>query len=443
MPRAPAVTLLLLVAFVARAAAQISETDELAEASRLARAGKLEEARAAYGKILTATPQSYDARTGRARVTGWLGRYAEALSDYDSLLLEIPDDGDVRIARARVLSWMGRHSQAETELRRVLAVYPKYAEAYSALGDVLGRQGRYAEAAGAYVRARSLAPKDPQPVVGLARVRSWRADLAGARAAYETALRLDPENAEAKEGLRRLEAPSSPPMFRLDLTYLYDDLSGPRADWHQQGAYLTVRPQVGTTVFASVDRYRRFGEEDAQVGLGGAHRLPGGFTISAAYTRGLDVTVVARQLIDFELSHRLARWATPLLRYRRSSFPGDVRSDLLSPGLELSLGHHVSVLGRYYYDRSSAAGNGHAAYGLLTLFPEGRLTVHAGAAVGRESFLAGTAEQAAAATDVTALSGTASWRMTDRSGVRLGYAYEDRHGSYVKHGLTASLFFER
>jgi YaiO family outer membrane protein len=196
------------------------------------------------------------------------------------------------------------------------------------------------------------------------------------------------------------------------------------------------------SLFGGVDQYHRFGEDDTQVTLGGAASFSGGATLAAAVTYGIDARVVARQVYDLELGYRLTSWATPMLRYRRSNFPGDVDVDLVSPGIELTWAPYASLVARYYFARVSNAGDGHAGSGRITLYPEAPVSVYVGGAYGRETFLAGTVRQVVEGADVATVSAGIVWRLKDWIGVRLDYAYEDRRGSYVKHGVATSVFFE-
>ena len=91
----------LLVAFAATAGAQTPPADPLAEPRALVRAGKLEEAVAAYTRVLEANPEALEARAERGRVLGWLRRFPEALADLDAVLAVMPRDVDVRIGRSR------------------------------------------------------------------------------------------------------------------------------------------------------------------------------------------------------------------------------------------------------------------------------------------------------------------------------------------------------
>src|SRR5262249_57964690 len=78
------VLLLGLALVTVRPAAAQPPTLDTARA--LARTGRLDEAVAAYTRVIEARPKDLDARMERARILGWLHHDAEALADYDYIL---------------------------------------------------------------------------------------------------------------------------------------------------------------------------------------------------------------------------------------------------------------------------------------------------------------------------------------------------------------------
>jgi YaiO family outer membrane protein len=430
---------------VAFALVSIARADEPASVERgraMVRDGRFEEALVVFDSVLARFPGDLEARKQRARVLSFMKRHDEALAELDHVLSVTPQDTEARTARGRILGWAGRYDAAEAELRRAIAVHPRAAEAFVALGDVLARQGRPAEAALAYARAHELAPADAASVIGLARLRYHAGDLQAAKAAYQEALRIEPGNSEAREGLAQVEAALARQRFRVDLGYRFDRLTLGHTDWHQGSAQLAFRPTPGTSLFVGLDQYHRFDRDDTQITIGGAQRLPRGFTLAGSVTLGPDAAVVARQIYDVEGTYEATEGITALLRYRRMTYVGDVSVDLVSPGVELTWPGRVALLARYYFADSSASGIGHAGSLRLTLFPGGRLSPYVGAAYGRETFAAGTVEQTVTGTTVTAATAGMVWRFTEWSGVRLEYAYEGRRGSYTRHGIGSAVFIE-
>jgi YaiO family outer membrane protein len=189
------------------------QTATLDAARALVRAGRLDEALAAYTALLEAHPEDLEIRMERARVLGWLHQDAEALADYDRVLAVTPRDADAALARGRALLRLDRVDDGERALREAVADHPDLADAHLALGVLLLRRGQLDEATQAFLRARVLAPDDPAPLVGLGRARAAAGDADGAAAVRQEALvafdrRLggDPSDRDARVGRAQLLA---------------------------------------------------------------------------------------------------------------------------------------------------------------------------------------------------------------------------------------------
>jgi YaiO family outer membrane protein len=97
---------------------------------------------------------------------------------------------------------------------------------------------------------------------------------------------------------------------------------------------------------------------------------------------------------------------------------------------------------RYYFTHSSEAGDGHAGSVRVSLFPEDQWSLYGSLAYGRETFVADTAEEAVRGLDVLTLAAGVVWRVRDNFGLRLDYEYEDRRGSYTKHGVGVGVIVD-
>jgi hypothetical protein len=68
--------------------------------------------------------------------------------------------------------------------------------------------------------------------------------------------------------------------------------------------------------------------------------------------------------------------------------------------------------------------------------------VYGSLAYGRETYLADTVEDVVRGLDVLTLATGVIWRIRDGLGVRLDYEYEDRRGSYTKHGVGVGVILD-
>jgi YaiO family outer membrane protein len=425
-------------------AAVEEEAQALVRARELVRERRLEESVIVYTRVLERNPWACEARLGRARVLGWLGRYDDALSDLDAALAQQPQNAEAQILRGRVLGWAGRYAEAEAELHEALRTHAHSSDARVALADLLVWEGREEEALEMYREAQRLAPADPEPLVGLARIRLRGGDLEGARAGYEEALRLAPDREVARRELERIDSIRRASAFRplrLELGGRIDALDEGFDDWSFQRARLTARRADGMTVSAGVERYRRFGERDTHWTAGGSGLLPGGYAISGALTVGPGASVVARRIYEVGIERRVASGLAAELRYRRSEYPGGVDVDLVSPAVHLG-GARFELVGTYHFAHSPRSGSDHAVSARWLLYPESRLSGYVGAAYGRETFAASTVEEIRERARVIAAFCGLRWKLDDRSGLQVDYEYESRDDSYDRHGIGGGIFVD-
>ena len=168
--RAFALALTLAAALASSLAAQQREGDEAWEQ------GRLDEAEAAYERVLAkdstafranlrtglmlgwrgkhdsalariararrSEPKDVEARLIEARVRAWDRMFDEAIARYDSMLVEQPGLAEAELGRARVRGWRGDLAGAERGFRAVLAAEPRNPDALAGLGYVYHWQGR-------------------------------------------------------------------------------------------------------------------------------------------------------------------------------------------------------------------------------------------------------------------------------------------------------------
>jgi len=193
--------------------------------------GRLEEAAALYGKILSADPRQADANhllgvialqqgrnevavdlIGRAIASNpsfpafhsnlgnalyGLGRLSEALSAYDAALHLNPDYADAHYNRGNALKDMGRLNEALSAYDAVLRLKPNSADTHYNRGNVLHDLGRLEDALSAYDSALRLIPDYAEAHSNRGNTLTGMGRLDEALAACDSALRLIPDYAEA------------------------------------------------------------------------------------------------------------------------------------------------------------------------------------------------------------------------------------------------------
>jgi len=161
----------------------------LDEAYTLVRAGRTEEAVAAFLRVLEIDPENRTARLELGYLNAGLGRWAEAVKFLASVSRREPDNRRLKLDLAYALQHAGELEQAEGEFR-VLAESPGefQAEAERVLTELREIRVRKTEEA---LRAREVR-RDELLNRGYALLREG--DREGARRDFEAALAEDPEN---------------------------------------------------------------------------------------------------------------------------------------------------------------------------------------------------------------------------------------------------------
>jgi tetratricopeptide (TPR) repeat protein len=217
------------------------ETAALLErAGALRRAGRFDEAIAAYRALLERQPDLPDSWYN----LGWLQRqarlYEAALDSYgEALERGVRDPEEIHVNRAVILSdHLARHDEAEAELEAALRVRPDYLPALLNLGNLYEDRGNREAAEGAYRRALNASPGDALALSRLAGV-------------------LKPDSKPAAELVERLRAAirderESP--ARADLGFALGRLLDGRGDFEEAFAAYEAANRASRESFPRYDR---------------------------------------------------------------------------------------------------------------------------------------------------------------------------------------------
>jgi tetratricopeptide (TPR) repeat protein len=146
----------------------------LGQASALRRAGRVEDAIAAYERLLALYPALPDSWYNLGFLQRQARRFEEALESYgQSLGRGVADPQEVHVNRAVILAdHLARPADAEVELQRALAIDPAYVPALLNLGNLAEDLGRREDAQSAYRSAFEAEPANPLALARLAHVSS-------------------------------------------------------------------------------------------------------------------------------------------------------------------------------------------------------------------------------------------------------------------------------
>ena len=124
------------------------------------------------------------------------GRMEQAEAAYNRLLQRDPDNAQVLYHLGSLLARSGRQAQALEALEKAAASAPEVAAVHLNLGNLLYLQGRMEEALGAFERARGLAPEMADIHAGIASVHHRLRQPEAAILALERAVALAPARAD-------------------------------------------------------------------------------------------------------------------------------------------------------------------------------------------------------------------------------------------------------
>lgn len=266
----------------------------------------------------------------------------------------------------------GRHAEALAGFQVVLDADSTNLDARLNLGLSLLALGRLADAADAFEAVLAAAPDYVDARLGLAQVARRRGDAATARQELARAKALAPD----RDDVLALTADMNGPLWRFDLDVSRSRLSQNLPDWTSERIAGTRRLDERTSASLSVERTKRFGDEDVYlegqidrrwahasgyVAIGGApaadYRPEIALKIGGAVPLGFDVGAT----IDVGV----ARYAT-----------GTVHS--LQPGLTAGLASdRLALAARWIqvWDEQDRSRSGYAVRATVAITDRSRLTL--------------------------------------------------------------------
>ncbi len=161
------------------------------------RAGRLDQAEAAYRQMLRADPGNFPALHMLGFLKGQQGRYEEAITLLNKAVKKNGGDPALLGHYAYVLMASQRHDQALEAYDRLLALQPNNVEALYNRGVILSQQGKPAEAIEALDRALAAAPNVAALHFNRGVVLTALERFSEALESYDRALGLEPGHAPA------------------------------------------------------------------------------------------------------------------------------------------------------------------------------------------------------------------------------------------------------
>lgn len=164
-------------------------------------AGLLDQAEAAFRKVMELRPGSVEGATNLANVLAAKGQTAAAIAILTNVRSVLPGNPLVELSLADALFADDRIDAALAEYDRLAGLYPEIPAVHANRGEALARLGRHAAAIAALDRAAALDPANPDIARNRAFSRLATDDLAGGFADYEARLNPDLPGAPVRTNL--------------------------------------------------------------------------------------------------------------------------------------------------------------------------------------------------------------------------------------------------
>ncbi len=177
----------------------------LRQAVRRHQAGELQQAMAAYRRLLAADPRNPDALHMLGVALAQMGAFAEAVPFMRAALESLPRSAMVHYHLGNALSGLERYEEALGCYERAMTLEPRNAPVQVRCGIALAKLGRLDEAEQRFVRASALSPKDADSHYNLGNLYGLRRQYDLAVASFCRALELSPGHSDARFNLALLK----------------------------------------------------------------------------------------------------------------------------------------------------------------------------------------------------------------------------------------------
>ena len=183
-----------------RPGGRLTVLKELADAFGLQRAGRLDEAEAAYAKVLAKAPDDPIALINAGVLALARNDLPAALARLTRAVAQAPGNAIARNNLGFAQLRASRIDEALKSFERAIGAKADYAQAHNNRGIALVRLGRRAEAIAAFARALECDPAQVDAAVNLGDARADAGDAEGAAAAFDAALARAPGHVAARSG---------------------------------------------------------------------------------------------------------------------------------------------------------------------------------------------------------------------------------------------------
>jgi len=213
-------SLLLLLWFSAAAL----RAQDLAEARRLAEAGRHFEAEKIYNAALEKNPDDLTALIDAGYNYSWAKQHEQARQKFEAALAIEPENASALVGKGYNLAWAGQYAAAKYPFQTLERLQPGNAEARKGLGYVYLWQGNGSVAIDYFEKLVVEYPRNLEYYIALAHSYLIENQIKKARIALRSGLQIDSTNRTANELLKNTYGIAAP--VEIDLWMGYSQVNG-------------------------------------------------------------------------------------------------------------------------------------------------------------------------------------------------------------------------
>jgi len=203
-------TKFLFPAFIILLFAQTSVAQSLAEAKRLAEAGRHFEAEKIYNSYLEKHPDDLEALIGAGYNYSWAKQSKQAALKFEAALAIDPTNPDALVGKGYNLAWSGQYAAAKYPFMALERLKPGNEEARKGLGYVYLWQGNGQVAIDYFEKLVLEFPRNIEYYIALAQSYLIESHIKEARIALRSGLQIDGTNRVANELLENTYGAAAP-----------------------------------------------------------------------------------------------------------------------------------------------------------------------------------------------------------------------------------------
>lgn len=389
-----------------------------------------------YKGYLQQHPLDDDVRTEMARTLSWNTEYDSALTNYSIVLARNEKNFDAGFGKCQVLGWKQEYPEAIREVDRLLQLYPRNIELLLLAGTLYLANNNFDSSLEMNQRVLSLESGNQDALLGRCRALQGLGRTDQAYAEIQSARLRFPEN----NAIEQLYVALQPkPRNQFFVRYQNENFDVKNRSDHRtvQAQYYRVI-KSGLTVYAEMDAYRRFDQNDQSIGAGAYYTISRQESLFGYCLVSPDPTVTSIVDASVEYNREVEGSFSVYLAYRLLDFKTET-AHIVSPGFSWTILRGIELRERIYISRTvqakttSRALSIQCSYAGLT-----DLTPYVYYAVGNEAYRGVTLDNIESSDSWSVTIG-GKYAITGGIVLRADYQYLNRIGYFHENSLDVGV----